>query len=309
MEIASFSTPVLFLIFNRPENTRKVFEEISKVRPAKLYIAADGPRSHVPGDKEKCLSAREIEKKIDWKCEVKTLFRDHNLGCKNAVSSAISWFFEEEDEGIILEDDCVPDQSFFSFCQCLLATYRDNDKIMHIGGNNFQPEAETHASYYFSNYNHVWGWATWKRAWKKYDKNLQDFPAFLKEGRINKILGDRPVKYSWLYKFWKLHQQKIDTWDYQWTYTIWNNRGISVTPSKNLVSNIGFNEDATHTKSKNGKNWAVKTEGINTIIHPQGVEINHEADRRADKISYNSSYLKNFLFWIIISAVRQKHDR
>jgi hypothetical protein len=299
-----FPKPILFLIFNRPDSTLKVFEEIKKAKPSRLYIAADGPRNEA--ENEKCKGARDVVNLIDWSCEIKTLYRESNLGCKNAISSAITWFFEAEEEGIILEDDCVPNQSFFSFCSELLDVYRNNDQIMHIGGSNFQPNSDDKTSYYFSNYNHVWGWATWRRAWSKYDGNLTDFPEYLNENRISKILGSQLIKYSWLYKFWKLYRNKIDTWDFQWTYTIWNNNGISITPTRNLVSNIGFNEEATHTKSKNDRVSDLRTEHLDIIVHPKNIEINYLADKITNKVSFGSSLLKNILFWMIVKSIRLK---
>lgn len=308
MEVESrFDTPVLFLIFNRPDPSFKVFEEIRKLKPARLYIAADGPRVSKVGEPEKCERAREVLKSIDWNCDVKTLFREKNLGCKMAVSSAITWFFENEEQGIILEDDCVPDQSFFMFCRELLERYKTNTKIMHIGGNNFNPDGSDSFSYYFSNYNHIWGWATWRRAWASYNVGLQDFPAFLAEGRIRRIFGTRLVKYSWLYKFWKVYRNKIDTWDYQWTYAIWNNNGISITPARNLVSNIGFDADGTHTKSFNEKVAEIPAQRIMEIVHPRTIEVDHMRDKMTEKISYNITFLKKIIFCVIIKSIRIKN--
>ena len=188
METNKFNTPILFLIFNRPDTTFKVFEEIRKIKPAKLYIAADGPRPNVIGEEEKCTASRNIIKQVDWDCDVKTLFREKNLGCKIAVSSAISWFFENVEEGIILEDDTFPTQSFFWFCQELLDFYRNDSRIMHISGNNFQlGKIRGEGSYYFSKYNHIWGWATWKRAWRFYDVSLNTFPIFVQRKVIKNI--------------------------------------------------------------------------------------------------------------------------
>ena len=172
----SVNTPVLFLIFNRPETTEIVFSVIRKAEPPRLYVAADGPRPDYPNDAESCEIVRAIATDVNWDCKVKTLFRDQNLGCKLAASKAIDWFFEQELEGIILEDDCLPDQSFFWFCQELLGKYRDDTRIMHIGGTNFQFGKErTKYSYYFSRYAHVWGWASWRRAWKFYDVEMKNW--------------------------------------------------------------------------------------------------------------------------------------
>lgn len=173
----SFNVPILFIIFNRPETTKAVFHEIRKNQPFQLFVAADGPRREIFEDIENCRKVREIIQLIDWECNVQTLFRDENLGCKIAVSSAIDWFFSQVDEGIILEDDCLPDQSFFPFCQELLEKYRYDAKIMMIGGSNFQfNKNKFEYSYYFSRYFHIWGWASWKRAWQFYDVEMKAWP-------------------------------------------------------------------------------------------------------------------------------------
>jgi hypothetical protein len=162
------------MIFRRPDFTSRVFEQIRNVRPARLYIAADGPRSGREGEQQLCIETRAIIEQIDWDCELKTLFREKNLGCKMAISSAIDWFFEQEEEGIILEDDCLPNQSFFRFCDTMLEKYRNDDRIRHISGCNLQHGKKWGtASYYFSNLTHAWGWANWRRVWKDYDRDLK----------------------------------------------------------------------------------------------------------------------------------------
>ena len=251
METNKFNTPILFLIFNRPDTTFKVFEEIRKIKPAKLYIAADGPRPNVIGEEEKCTASRNIIKQVDWDCDVKTLFREKNLGCKIAVSSAISWFFENVEEGIILEDDTFPTQSFFWFCQELLDFYRNDSRIMHISGNNFQlGKIRGEGSYYFSKYNHIWGWATWKRAWRFYDVSLNTFPIFVQRKVIKNIFRRVKAQRYWFNKLKGVYKKNIDTWDFQWAYTIWCQNGLCILPNTNLVSNIGFGDEATHTKFK-----------------------------------------------------------
>ena len=161
-----FETPILFITFNRPDTTKRVFEAIKKIKPKKLFISADGPRENKVGEKQKCLTVRSIFDNIDWDCEVKTLFQEKNLGCKIAATTAVTWFFQSVEEGIIIEDDCLPNKSFFLFCQKMLATYRKHEAIMHISGTNFQfGNKRGEASYYFSRCIHMWGWATWRRAW------------------------------------------------------------------------------------------------------------------------------------------------
>src|SRR6478609_2139677 len=170
-------TAVLLVIFNRPETTRLVFEAIRKAKPTRLYIAADGPREHVASDHKKCEEARQIVTQVDWDCQVHILFNQKNLNCGVGPSSAFTWFFEHEEEGIILEDDCLPSQSFFWFCQELLERYRDDTRVMHIGGNNFLNgwRNDSDYSYYFSRSGYVWGWATWRRAWNQFDFKIKHY--------------------------------------------------------------------------------------------------------------------------------------
>ncbi len=270
---------VLMLAFNRPELTRQVFEAVKQYKPSKLYVALDGARRNVVEDKVKCEKTKAIFSDVDWDCKVVTLFRDENLGCGKAVSSAISWFFDQEEEGVILEDDCVPDQSFFNYCKTLLEFHRHNTKVMHIGGTNFHSGKKFgDASYYYSSIPHVWGWATWRRAWKKYDFNLSDLNYFLNNNIIEKYVGKGKVNDFWLEVFCKMNQKQIDTWDYQWQYTIWNNNGLSIIPQVNLIKNIGFGADATHTTEEHvfGN---MRTCSIGDIIHPQIILINKEADK------------------------------
>src|SRR5688572_20529443 len=172
---APLNTPVLFLIFNRPAVTKQVFEAIREMRPTRLYIAADGPRPAIPNELDNCRKAREAALAVDWECQVKTLFRDKNLGCGRGPSTAITWFFEHETEGIILEDDCMPSPSFFSYCAELLARYRDDTRIMHIAGTNLEKpqQRDQEHSYHFSNFTYCWGWATWRRAWKFHDFDMK----------------------------------------------------------------------------------------------------------------------------------------
>ncbi len=245
------TSAVLFLVFNRPDVTTRVFESIRKAKPSKLYIAADGARPYVNGEMEKVSSVREIATSVDWCCDVKTLFREQNLGCKKAVSSAITWFFEHEEEGIILEDDCVPHESFFPYCLELLERYRNDTRVMMISGNNFQSHKniDKNYSYYFSKYGHIWGWATWRRAWNHFDGNLSSWPEIKENGLIDKIAGDDSFSVFWADTFDACYAGKIDTWDYHWVYSCWVQSGLVMIPNVNLVSNIGFGEDATHTNT------------------------------------------------------------
>ena len=261
--------PVLFIIFNRPATTQRVFQEIRKAKPPKLFVNADGPRGGSPGDAERCQEAREIIKQVDWDCELFTNFREHNLGCKLAVSSGISWFFEENEEGIILEDDTLPHPTFFQFCEEMLARYRDDKRIMTISGDNFQfGKKRTAYSYYFSRYSHIWGWAAWRRTWKHYDVEMKLWPEIKNGNWLTDLLGDKKMLNIWTEIFNRVYEGRIDTWDHQLWFACLIQNGFTIIPNANLVSNIGFLPDGTHTK-KNSKTANMKTEAMSfPLSHP-----------------------------------------
>ncbi|MCX6188654.1 MAG: hypothetical protein NTW54_03460 [Bacteroidetes bacterium] len=284
------STPILFLIFNRPDTTLQVFEKIRENKPEKFYIAADGPRSTKPGEQTICDQLRAtILAGIDWKCEIKTLFRKENLGCMLAVTGAIDWFFEQEEMGIILEDDCLPNNSFFRFCNELLVHYKDDERIMQISGNNFQfGKKWGEASYYFSKYNHIWGWATWRRAWKLNTLDKSQFDDFVDSNQINYLFQNAGER-----KFWMDHLKSVyrnsdgSVWDAHWTLSMWMQNGLCILPNVNLVSNIGFGEDALHTKDGGHTSSKIETKEMDSIIlHPAYPLRNFLADND----TYNSSY-------------------
>jgi len=274
-----FNTPILLMIFNRPDTTARVLDAIKYAQPKQLFVACDAPREYKDGEAEKVAETKALIKSmIDWECDVQTLYRDKNLGCKKAVSSAIDWFFEHVEQGIILEDDCVPDKTFFNYAEELLKKYKDDELVMHIGGSNFQHgKIRGDASYYFSRYNHIWGWATWRRAWEHYDVAIPDFPQFVKDKKINEIWDKKYIQDIWLDKFESVYEKKVDTWDYQWTYAIWKNNGLSIIPNKNLITNIGFGEDATHTKRKD-MYAEMELQSMKELIHPKTKEIHTKAD-------------------------------
>jgi hypothetical protein len=269
-----FETPILFIVFNRPDTTRRVFEEIRRIKPKQLFVAADGPRENRPGEKEKCEEVRKfIMDNVDWDCEVKTLFREKNLGCGKAVSPAITWYFQNVEQGIVLEDDCLPNPSFFSYCQELLDRYKDNKRVMHIAGAQFVPDFENGASYYFAKLMHCWGWAGWADRWQYYDFDLKSFT----EEKIKYFSPDKNVQKYWLNILRRLKRKEIDTWDYQWTFKIVEMNGLCVNPTKNLVSNIGFGEDSTHTPDKNNPLANMPTFEIKRMIHPDKIELDSTA--------------------------------
>jgi hypothetical protein len=288
--VAGFDIPVLFLIFNRPDTTLEVFNAIKKVKPARLYVAADGPRSNKPGEHELCEATRAVVQLIDWDCELKTLFRESNLGCKEAVSQAISWFFEKEEMGIILEDDCLPIESFFAFCKEVLIKYNTDERIMLIGGQHFLSRHQTpDTSYYFSQYPHIWGWATWRRAWNHYDISMGELKPFL-EAKLKKCFKNENQR-KHLTKHLNLTKSgKLNTWDYQWLYSILNAGGLAITPSKNMVTNLGFSNQSTHVFLKDSyKEGYLDAEIPFPLIHPMTVSV---ADH-LDYLEYRNVYSKD----------------
>ena len=281
MKENQYNVPILLIAFNRPNITQKVFNEIKKIEPKQLFFSVDGPREGMPGEDKLCEATKDIIKQVNWKCEVKTLFNENNLGCGIAPMQAISWFFENVEEGIILEDDCIPTQSFFRYSQELLEHYRNNEKIMVISGNNFQfGQKRGEASYYFSIYPHTWGWATWRRAWKHFDFAIKSLPEFKTNNNIQNIFKDKSIQKYWLEIFDKVYGGKRgDIWDYQWLYAVWSNNGLAIIPNVNLVSNEGFGPEATHTKKPDKKISGLKTEDIHfPLIHPETIKPNTVAD-------------------------------
>jgi hypothetical protein len=273
------TSPILFIIYNRPDLVNIVFEEIRKVKPQRLYIAADGPSSKKNNDSFLCEEARSITHKIDWECEIKTLFREQNAGCKIAVSSAINWFFEQEEMGIILEDDCLPSVSFFSFCDELLEKYKNDTRIRLISGCNLQHgQKHGEASYYFSNLTHVWGWASWQRVWKEYAADINHYEFESTKQALKNIFEESLIVDSWMEIVTQLQQNKIDTWDYQFALLNFLNNGLSIIPNVNLIKNIGFRNDATHTSGIDNKNANLPLHNINSITHPTFITPQKKAD-------------------------------
>ncbi len=250
---SSLTTAVLLLVFNRPNPTKEVFKAIRKAKPERLYIAADGPRIDKMGEDILCQEVRSIAMQVDWPCEIKTLFQKENLGCKKAVFTAISWFFDHEEEGIILEDDCVPGQSFFHFCQDTLLKYRDSSEIGIICGSYYHFDRFNHTeSIYFTINPYIWGWATWKRVWKDFDVSMSNFSVQEAKSIVWKTYITRPARQYWFSSLKTTAEGKIDTWDYPFTWHLLSNGYLHVSPTKNLISNIGYGADATHTEEKVG---------------------------------------------------------
>ena len=244
-----FSTPILLVVFNRPEYTKKVFEQIRMIRPTTLFIAADGPRPDRADDEEKCAEVRRIVSNIDWPCEVHKLFREKNIGFRDCVRLAFDWFFENVEAGIILEDDGLPHPSFFRFASEMLEKYRDNDKVMMITGNNFLPDIKMDTSYFFSRYYSIWGWASWRRAWKKYDFEMKSWAQKENKDKVKAFYSQKYMQDRTKKMFDEIYPGPPKTWDTQWLYACLINDGFCITPSVNIVSNIGL--DGVHSEGHN----------------------------------------------------------
>lgn len=240
----NYKPPVLFLVFNRPEPTFRVFESIREARPEKLYVAADGPRSNRPNEAQFCMQVRSLVERVDWPCQVKTLFREQNVGCRRAVSEAITWFFESEEEGIILEDDCLPAPDFFRFCSEALGAYRSDLRVMHVGGHVLL-EAPDKEDLFFSHLVPIWGWATWRRAWNAFDTDMNRIDE-LDRLPLKQWFGSQASNVRKAIR--RIHDGKVDAWGARWALSVLVNEGLSVLPRSNLISNVGFGKDATHTK-------------------------------------------------------------
>lgn len=247
--MAIFKTPILFIIFNRPDTTLRVFQEIRRVRPQQLFIAADGPRYPLKKEYALCQQIRAIAALVDWSCEVKTLFRDQNFGCGRGVSEAITWFFEHVEEGIILEDDCLPSTDFFIYCQRMLTLYKHDKNVNTICGSSLLGKNFTNVSgHYVGNSNGVWGWATWRRAWALYDYEIKRLyePGVLT--RMKKFFNNDIVFEHVVDTFKLFLNKKYDTWDIQWYFAGLSHNAWAVCPFQNMISNIGY--DGAHDVGK-----------------------------------------------------------
>lgn len=296
------TTPIAFFIFNRPDTTFRVFREIRKVMPKILFVIADGAR--FSDEIDKCNEARSIIEQVDWECEVFTNFSEKNLGCKLRVSSGLDWVFSEVEEAIILEDDCLPTQSFFPFCQNLLEYYRNDSRVMQISGNNFQINASMgNYSYCFSKYGGIWGWASWRRAWEHYDLDMKSWVNCKRNNLLDYIYDDWSERMYWTDIFNKVSNGIPDTWDYQWLYARWTQHELSIIPAVNLVSNIGFNNNATHTSYDNDL-ANMPTEDIWGINHPPIITRDRLMDAYVFDNFYGGKKIKHYGHFV--SLLRQQ---
>ncbi len=291
MDRPPVSSPVVMIIFNRPDTTARVFAEVERARPSKLLVIADGPRSDRPEEAEKCSATRKIVEQVDWPCEVLTNFADYNMGCRQRVSSGLDWAFTIVEEAIILEDDCVPNATFFGYCAELLERYRNDTRIMMISGQNLQFGRQRGPySYFFSRYCHIWGWATWRRAWRHYDINMKLWPQICEEGWLGLLLERKADVLHWRTTFEQMYRNPIDTWDVQWMFTCLIQRGLCVVPNVNMISNIGFGPAATHTTNAGSFLDSLHTQPMKfPLAHPPFVVRHRAADDYLEHTVYHLS--------------------
>ena len=288
--------PILLLVFNRPKETEILLNKLKKIKPTKLYVSQDGPRTNSKNDMNLCNEVQKILKELTWKCEIIHKINKINLGCRMSVSSAISWFFEKEEMGIILEDDCIPSESFFLFCDKMLNKYKNSKNVFLISGSNFQNNKLIgDGDYYFSKYAHCWGWATWKRAWKYYDNDMIFWNDFRNSKSWN-ILNDNKLENKyWRKIFDKVQANKIDSWAYVWLASVWNCNGLTIIPNKNLILNIGFNRNATNTiNSSDISEQDMKFHELNSEIKDPS---NSKVNKKADLFVFNNHFNGKFNFW------------
>ncbi|MDJ1480358.1 nucleotide-diphospho-sugar transferase [Cytophagaceae bacterium YF14B1] len=289
-------TPIIFIIFNRPDTTEKVFNAIRDAKPKQLLVVADAPRPDRPEDLEKCAATRAIINRVDWDCQVLTNYSEVNLGAGKRPATGFDWAFSIVEEAIILEDDCLPDPSFFRFCEELLERYRYDPRIMCISGQNVQfGQSRTPYSYYFSRYNHGWGWATWRRAWQHFDFQMKLWPEARENNLLASVFENEKGLKNWTDTLQKTYEGQLPAWDYQFTFACWMQNGLSILSDVNLISNIGFGEGASNTMDTHSPYNAAKTYPMTfPLKHPPYLIRNKEADAFTENtlFDYHPSILK-----------------
>lgn len=280
-------TPVALIVFNRPKLTRVLMKRIGELRPRQLFLIADGPRAGRAGEAELCEEVRRIVSAVDWPCEVYKDFAEANLGCKRRVVSGLDWLFEQVEDAIILEDDILPDPSFFTYCEEMLERFREDDRVAMVTGFNIgADEAQVPESYYFSALTHIWGWATWRRAWRHYDEHLTAWPEVKRSGALRRVFPAASARRYWTAILDGMYEGKgPNTWDYQWMLTNIRRGGLSVTPSVNLVENLGFGADATHVTDSAGAPKVGVGRLTFPLEHPPAVVASQELDAIDQRLS------------------------
>lgn len=298
LEPAAFDTPIALFVFNRPETTARVLERIAGQRPRRLLVVCDGPRADRAGEAERVAEVQAlIAARIDWPCELRTDYAPRNLGCRARLASGLDWVFSEVDEAILLEDDCLPDPSFFRWCREMLERHREDPRVMMVSGNNFlfrTPPAGA-PSYHYSRFSHIWGWATWRRAWQHYGGALDAWRVRRDSDWLERRLPVPGAAEHYRAAFDALLAGRIDTWDYQWDLTVFLHDGLSVVPSVHLVENLGIGVGATHTTTPPIEARAVCGTLAFPLRHPPAVAADLDADRREFACLHPRRPLKSFL--------------
>lgn len=280
-------TPVALIHFRRPAETARVFERIREARPRRLFLISDAPREGDTEEARAVEATRAVAAEVDWPCEVTREYAARNMGVKARVSSGITRVFDEVDEAILLEDDCLPHPSFFPYCEELLERYRSDERVVHVSGSLLMADlSRNRASYHFSRYPHIWGWATWRRGWRHFDVELGEWHALgrqQRERRLRELFADDAERRYWRYVWDNSHE--IDNWDAQWSYACLSRRGLSIVPNRNLISNIGFGDTASSATADPHGIAARPLEGIGReLVHPPEVAPDAKADDRANRL-------------------------
>lgn len=286
-------SPVALFMFRRPDTTARVLDAIRRARPPLLLVVADGPRQSRPDDAPACAATRALIDGVDWPCEVRREFAAGNMGCRTRVSSGLAWVFGQVPEAIILEDDCVPDASFFPYCDEMLDRYRDDGRVAQISGSNNQKGRRrgTH-SYFFSRYHNVWGWASWRRAFDLYDVEMRRWPELRDSGWLRNVLESAALTNYWTEQFQNTYDRRIDTWDYQWIYSTWQHGMVSAVPNCNLVKNIGFGPGASHTVVADPYANDELERIAFPLNHPRSVARDVRADRFTERLEYIGTWYR-----------------
>ena len=311
-----FKTPILILVYNRSKNLNKLINLLRKIRAKNIYVSFDGPKKNQT-DIDKCNNVKKNIENIDWKCNLYKNFLNTNNGCKLGVSKGLEWFFSKVDRGIIIEDDCKPSQDFFIFSEWALIKYKKKNKIGGITGNNFlKNKINITETFYYSKYAHCWGWATWRRTWEKYDKDIKFWKRYKSSKSWNNYFSHNIEKRYWEKIFNNVYNKMLDSWAYPWMLGIWKNNQLIITPKKNLVLNVGFSRDATHTNSR-FHNFQYKTFKIKKPYYaPKKIEVNKIADNYVFKNHYKGinylwpyrmKYLIKFFFVDPISFLKKTY--
>lgn len=276
-------TPVVLIIFRRPEPTRRVVDALRRAKVSRLFVIADGPRSHVPGDREQVHEARRILTNLDWPCDVTTIYSDVNLGLRQRVLSGLDEVFSQVDRAIILEDDCLPHQDFFQFASELLDRYRETPEVGIISGNNFAPSAQLSESYYFSTHANIWGWATWRRTWTDFRNSANPLPVL---GVNRRRLRERLPGAFRSKSFLKLTDEaaRLDSWAIQFAVWLHLSEKLCAVPKVNLVKNIGFGKESTHTKFESYAD-EIEIEPIGfPLTHPSRIHPNYREMKKESQL-------------------------